>query len=186
MSQWWFRFPYFSFPSFPILNNRYELYVHPEKQRIFNEIINCTVDQQPKLAAVQLILYFTNDVDLLDHHFIYVYTCVSVQVNATCQGGACRSQRRASDPLEPELQVFRAAQHRCWQLYWGLLQEVLWTTEMSLDFLRSHFSARARESALCARLSVLSHLACTGFILNWDALSGSGVWDGGWCDPKCI
>lgn len=40
-------------------------------------------------------------------------------------GVACRGQRRASDPLEPELQVFRDAQHRCWQLFWGLLQEVL-------------------------------------------------------------
>lgn len=97
-----------------------------KNQRIFNEIIHGTVDQQPKLAAVQLNLYFANDVYLLDHHFIYVHTCVSVQVNATCAGrGACRGQRRASDPLELELQVFRAAQHGCWKLHWGLLQEVV-------------------------------------------------------------
>lgn len=58
-----------------------------KNQRIFKEIIHGTVDQQPKLAAVQLNLYFANDVYLLDHHFIYVHTCVSVQVNATCAGG---------------------------------------------------------------------------------------------------
>lgn len=57
-----------------------------KNQRIFNEIINGAVDQQPKLAAVQPTLYFANDVYLLDHHFIYVHTCVSVQVNATCGG----------------------------------------------------------------------------------------------------
>lgn len=64
-----------------------------KNQRIFNEIIHGTVDQQPKLAAVQLNLYFANDVYLLDHHFIYVHTCVSVQVNATCAGGGGSLQR---------------------------------------------------------------------------------------------